>query len=379
MGDFATASGHWYKPDGEPAYTIKGANGAMRATTLRDARKLGLLPSVTTIIRCAAAPGLEQWKRNQLLLAALTLPRRENELEVDWLRRVEQDSQETGRKAADKGTAIHAAIEQHYRGQAPEQDYWDHVKVSAAALLDRCGEQAWHAERSFAFGGYAGKTDLHSDAWVIDVKTKDGDGPHELYDEHLMQACRLSPWAGHRRPRRDSVRRPGDSDRDHGGGDRGAACKRSGDVRRAAGVLAGQDGIRAVNKLFIIHGQAQVDSVGGFIRSNWAAAVKNGKPLAVHVTESKAKRTLDQNARLHAMLQDIAEQAWFDGRQFDSEVWKEWARREFIGSEEVELPGGKRIERGISTTKLDVEQFGKLMDRLEAHAATEFGVQFRSI
>ena len=63
----ATEAGHWYKRDGATAYTIEGANGKVRNTTLRDARKHGLLPSVTTIMRVAASPALEKWKRLDLL------------------------------------------------------------------------------------------------------------------------------------------------------------------------------------------------------------------------------------------------------------------------------------------------------------------------
>lgn len=189
MAEFATSAGHWYDLDGSPRYTIIGKNGKERNTTLRDARELALAPSVTTIIRCAAAPALEKWKRDQLLLAALTLPRRDGELESDWLRRVEQDSQETGRKAADRGTLIHGAIERHYRGEVPDEEFWPHVVAAKDSITAACGEQQWHPERSFAHRelGYGGKCDLHSAEWVIDVKTKDGNPPKALYDEHIMQ------------------------------------------------------------------------------------------------------------------------------------------------------------------------------------------------
>ncbi len=187
--DFASAGGHWYDGlTGEPRYTIIGKNGKERNTTLRDARANGWYPSVTGIIRLAAAPGLEKWKRNQVLLAALTLPRRDGENETDWLRRVEQDWQEQGRAAADRGTLIHGAIEKHYRREVPDEEFWPHVVAAKDEIASRCGEQNWHAERSFGCPmGYGGKTDLHSAEWVIDVKTKDGELPTELYDEHLMQ------------------------------------------------------------------------------------------------------------------------------------------------------------------------------------------------
>ena len=53
-------SGHWYTKDGTPAYTTMGKTGE-RNTTLRDARKLGLLPSVTTIIGQLSKTGLNTW------------------------------------------------------------------------------------------------------------------------------------------------------------------------------------------------------------------------------------------------------------------------------------------------------------------------------
>lgn len=193
MSDFATAGGHWYKLDGSPFYTITGANGKERAVTLRDARKVGAVPSVTGIIRCAAAPQLEAWKRKQLALACLTLPRIEGESADDFMVRAERDSMQEGRAAADRGTAIHAAIERHYRGEMPDADYWPWVKVARDVIAETCGEQQWSAERSFAHPlGYGGKTDLHSPEWVVDVKTKDGDlvdapNGNKLYDEHTMQ------------------------------------------------------------------------------------------------------------------------------------------------------------------------------------------------
>lgn len=185
---FASDSGHFYWPDGRPAYSLIGANGKERNTTLRDARKLGLYPSVTGIIRLAAAPALEKWRRNQLLLAALTLPRMPDETETAWLARVETDSQEEGRKAADRGTAIHGAIERHFLGLPVDPTLMPWV-IEAVGEVERvCGRQAWRAEKSFATpSGYGGKVDLHSPAWVIDFKGKDGLDGLRLWDDHHMQ------------------------------------------------------------------------------------------------------------------------------------------------------------------------------------------------
>jgi len=199
----ASEAGHWYDVTGKPVYEVQAANGSPRPTTLRDARKLNLCPSVTGIIRCAAAPGLEKWKAEQLLLAALTLPRRQDEPESDWLDRVRTDSQEQARNAAERGTAIHAAIQGYYEGKPVPDEYRPHVQGAVKAINE------WHkswpiwggkepefagmeAEQSFAHpSGFGGKTDLfgHAPGWVLDFKSKEfgPDTKLQTWDEHAMQ------------------------------------------------------------------------------------------------------------------------------------------------------------------------------------------------
>ena len=198
----ATESGHWYTRQGEPRYTVKSAKGEDRATTLRDARKLDLIPSVTTIIGVAAKPGLERWKQEQVLLSALTLPRKEGESESDWLDRVIDDSKETGRAAADFGTEIHASIQGHFEGQSVAYEHQLYVEAAVNALTETFGDCKWIAEKSFGhLMGFGGKVDLHVPArpsgrrpetmsgFVVDIKTKEF-GPDDKvsgFDDHLMQ------------------------------------------------------------------------------------------------------------------------------------------------------------------------------------------------
>lgn len=190
----ATDGGHWYTLSGEPCYTIQGANGRERGTTLRDARTMNLVPSVTTITKCAAAPGLVNWMVDQAILSALTLPRREGESEESWLARVKQDSKETARKAAERGSEIHGALEKHFLGKPPSEDMWPHVKAVVTNLSMWFGDLKWDAERSFAHPlGFGGKCDLHckSERIVVDFKGKDFTDPNDCrqYDEHLMQGA----------------------------------------------------------------------------------------------------------------------------------------------------------------------------------------------
>ena len=181
-------STHWYTRKGEPAYTVKAKDGSDRPTNLRDARKLLLVPSVTTIIRCAAAPGLERWKQDQVLHAALTLPRGATEPEAEWISRVWTDSGETARKAAERGTEVHAAIQTHFEGGFVHSNMWHHVE-GAKEVLRQWSPGGWIAEKAFASPlGFGGKVDLHR-LELADVKTKEFDKDADLktWDEQAMQ------------------------------------------------------------------------------------------------------------------------------------------------------------------------------------------------
>ena len=191
MADFASEGGHWYLPDGTPYYTVIGANGKERPATLRDARKVGAYPGVTGVIAMAARPGLEVWLRQQVLLAALTLPRLTGESEQSYLARVMKDAQEQGKKAAERGTEIHGALEKDVPSHHPLYPWYE---VVTNEVTNVCGPQQWKREKSYAYtftdgSGYGCKIDLHSDNWVIDYKGKDDDVRETLaiYDEHAQQ------------------------------------------------------------------------------------------------------------------------------------------------------------------------------------------------
>jgi hypothetical protein len=196
VADFASESGHWYAKDGSPAYTMKGANGQERAVTLRDARKTGLLPSVTTICRLEAKPQLERWKIEQGMLSCLTLPRLAGESEDAFIKRALDDSKQQAIKAAARGTLIHGLLE-----RAVGNDPMEGVGADLMAIIEpvlqwlsaNFGAYNWSPERSFAGPGFGGKIDLHGvnvgHAVVIDFKVKSGiSGKTTLaYDEHVTQ------------------------------------------------------------------------------------------------------------------------------------------------------------------------------------------------
>ena len=194
--DFASQAGHWYTRAGAPAYTMTGKNGKERAVTLRDARTLGLLPSVSTILRLEAKPALERWKIEQACLACMTLPRLPGEDDSAFMARALKDSQEQSRKAAERGTYIHGLIERSIpQGRCLWGDERDRAIVDAVLLrlTTLFPLYDWNPERSFASDKFGGKIDLHGiagdEAVVIDFKTKSKMDPEKTlaYDEHCAQ------------------------------------------------------------------------------------------------------------------------------------------------------------------------------------------------
>ncbi|TAN06139.1 MAG: hypothetical protein EPN38_09395 [Rhodanobacteraceae bacterium] len=174
----ASESLHWYYPDGKPAYEVPSSDGTkMVNPDIRHARKLSLLPSVTTVMRVLAAPGLERWKREQFALSALTLTRSPNEPDEHFLRRVDEDSRAWALKRADEGTRLHKAIEQAFRGEDYDRAFADHVELVKKKL------------------------DQLPLAFVADFKTKDTlDGKLEralFYDEHVMQLAAYAKALDH--------------------------------------------------------------------------------------------------------------------------------------------------------------------------------------
>lgn len=184
---------HFYYPDGRPAYEVpcKSKEGN-RPTNIKDAKELGLVPSVTLILNQLSKPGLEAWKARQLLEAALTLPRLADESLDDYATRVIEDSKAQSAKARDRGTDLHAAIEDYIRGQTSllYQKHCEKVEL----VLNQYGIplRSGNPERSFASElYYGGKIDYSYDSGIIvDFKTKDRlDKKTKPYDEHLMQCA----------------------------------------------------------------------------------------------------------------------------------------------------------------------------------------------
>lgn len=189
-------TGHWYTRTGKSAYQVKAKSGSMRGTTLADARKLDLLPSVTTVLNVVAKDALTKWKVSQAVMSALTMTRNPGESDDDFIARIVHDSREQAKAAAEEGDRIHDACEQAMKGRPYDSSYTLHVEA-AQAELDRLFPEIgdWIAEASFAHElGYGGKVDLHSPSSgiVVDYKSKDGDFSNNKkldYDQNIQLAA----------------------------------------------------------------------------------------------------------------------------------------------------------------------------------------------
>ena len=111
----SSSGSHWYTPSGQPCYEVPYADkkraGLMRPTTLADAKKMNLRPSVTTILSTIHKQGLENWIIEQAMMSCLTLPRLDGESDALFINRLREDAKSTAREAASLGTATHRAIE----------------------------------------------------------------------------------------------------------------------------------------------------------------------------------------------------------------------------------------------------------------------------
>ena len=171
---------HWYDTKGNPCYEVEGKNG-LRPSTLRDARKHGWVPSVSTIWNdVVARPMLNKWTQTELMKALWDASFSADNLDVEggfpeFEKVARSKFNEKQQIVMNRGTTIHDHLEKYFKGEDTPREHM-FLCDSVSRVLDvRCGtNNDWIAEKSFAHSsGYGGKVDLHNDEWVVDFKTKD--------------------------------------------------------------------------------------------------------------------------------------------------------------------------------------------------------------
>ena len=200
--------GHWYTNEGKPMHWIEGANGKQRDTTLRDARKLNLFPSVTTILGTIDKPALTKWKLKQVTGACYNASDTEaHSLYDDYHKAMMGEAFKPSTDARDRGSEIHDCLEALILDEsrdAFDDDIKDIARVALLDVLRYCGahRQDFTPEATVVGDGYGGMIDLHNDEFLIDWKTKDIDDIKKkmAYPEQAMQLAAydhaLEDWDG---------------------------------------------------------------------------------------------------------------------------------------------------------------------------------------
>jgi len=196
-------NGHWYYTDGRPCYEVEKADGkGMTPTTLRHAKKLNLLPSVTTVLRCLDKPALTAWKIEQAVLAVMTTPRQVGELDDAFIERVLRTDKEQDKErdaAAQLGTDIHTAIEAAINGQIAqvEKRLLPYIEPVMEKLMV-FGSPVF-SEKNLVGKGYAGRCDLCASdgklSTIIDFKSTKK-LPKNSYTEHKLQLAAYAKCEG---------------------------------------------------------------------------------------------------------------------------------------------------------------------------------------
>lgn len=104
-----------------------------------------------------------------------------------------------------------------------------------------------------------------------------------------------------------------------------------------------------------------------------------GQPLWLCLTTQEQQNTPAQKRYWNGPVLDaIASQALWDGQRFPKEFWKEYYRRLFLLRDEFVTPDGEVFNRYWSTADkaFSVRMMADFLDKVQAHAATEWGVIF---
>lgn len=190
---------HYYWPDGTPCYEVemKSKPGEYRPATLADARKLGLIPSVTTKLQLLDNPYIDSWRVEQAIIAAITLPSIPGESMDDRARRIAEDASSQVGDAMKLGTLIHTVAENYILRREeckdptishlfePFRQWWD---SECSELIYSEKSVVHHAE------GYAGRVDCKAKLKsyglaILDFKTRkpSAKGKFSVYDKDILQ------------------------------------------------------------------------------------------------------------------------------------------------------------------------------------------------
>ena len=120
--------------------------------------------------------------------------------------------------------------------------------------------------------------------------------------------------------------------------------------------------------VLILHRQSDRDRATAWVRS---------APWGTRITFQEAKRSSDQNAKMWAMLTEVARQVQWHGQRLSADDWK----LVFLAALKAELrivpnlDGTGFVQLGRSSSDLSVSEMADLIDLIAAFGARQ-GVEF---
>ena len=211
---------HWYDTEGNLIETFTTKKGHESPITLRQAKPKGLLPSVTTIIKATLVNfGLQRYWENQVLEAAYTEPRREDDTDKEWKKRVKASAAEHSKEAAEEGRALHDELRDWIKHWDPRRKAltlstgnWDPALKPVCDWLEaNLDLRAPFTEKAWVSPGlqYAGTVDLlvpskdASSIYLVDFKSQND--KLRVYDDFPIQLAGYAAMVGPSREMKPSV------------------------------------------------------------------------------------------------------------------------------------------------------------------------------
>lgn len=126
-------------------------------------------------------------------------------------------------------------------------------------------------------------------------------------------------------------------------------------------------------KTFVLREQCHLDYMLRWIAENWKRQTLAGKPIAITATE--AKRSLEQNSKLWALLDEVSEQVEWYGQHLTREEWKDVFSASLKRQKVVPGIDGGFVVCGQRTSQMTVRDMSELIELIHAFGA-ERNVRF---
>lgn len=185
---------HWYYPDGREAFEVESADGKkMVSTTLTQAKRLGLFPSVTTLMKIMAKEEIVIWRISRAIKAAIMLKRAKGERLRGFIGRILDAAKSKSDKAMGFGSDVHEYIEEKLMGRITINN----IPKETIKAIDKYIEDnivSAEVEKIIVGDGYAGKIDClatlkDGTTCLYDFKTQGTkeNKPATFYDDFIIQ------------------------------------------------------------------------------------------------------------------------------------------------------------------------------------------------